>query len=28
LGADGLPLPLRSAMRLTAKVMTKSSYWL
>jgi len=28
LGADALPLPLRSAMRLTARVMTKSSYWL
>jgi len=28
LGADELPFPLRSAMRLTARVMTKSSYWL
>jgi ubiquinone biosynthesis monooxygenase Coq7 len=28
LGADELPLALRSVMRLTAKVMTKSSYWL
>ena len=28
LGADELPLPLRSAMRLTSRVMTKSSYWL
>jgi ubiquinone biosynthesis monooxygenase Coq7 len=28
LGADELPFPLRSAMRLTSKVMTKSSYWL
>jgi 3-demethoxyubiquinol 3-hydroxylase len=28
LGADELPFPLRSAMRLTSRVMTKSSYWL
>jgi ubiquinone biosynthesis monooxygenase Coq7 len=28
LGGDELPLPLRWAMRLTSKVMTKSSYWL
>ena len=28
LGAQELPFPLRSAMRLTSKVMTKSSYWL
>jgi len=28
LGAEELPFPLRSAMRLTARVMTKSSYWL
>jgi ubiquinone biosynthesis monooxygenase Coq7 len=28
LGADELPFLLRSAMRLTSRVMTKSSYWL
>jgi len=28
LGADELPLLLRSAMRLTSRVMTRSSYWL
>jgi ubiquinone biosynthesis monooxygenase Coq7 len=28
LGADELPFPLRSAMRLTSRLMTKSSYWL
>ena len=28
LGADELPFPLRSAMRWTSRVMTKSSYWL
>jgi ubiquinone biosynthesis monooxygenase Coq7 len=28
LGAEELPFPLRSAMRLTSRVMTKSSYWL
>jgi ubiquinone biosynthesis monooxygenase Coq7 len=28
LGADELPFALRSAMRLTSRVMTKSSYWL
>jgi len=28
LGADELPLPLRLAMRLTARIMTRSSYWL
>ena len=28
LGADALPFPLRSAMRLTSRVMTGSSYWL
>jgi 3-demethoxyubiquinol 3-hydroxylase len=28
LGADRLPLPLRAAMRLTAQVMTRSSFWL
>jgi len=28
LGADELPFPLRGAMRLTSRVMTKSSYWL
>jgi ubiquinone biosynthesis monooxygenase Coq7 len=28
LGADELPFPLRSAMRLTSRAMTKSSYWL
>jgi ubiquinone biosynthesis monooxygenase Coq7 len=28
LGADELPFPLRSAMRLTSRVMTKSSFWL
>jgi 3-demethoxyubiquinol 3-hydroxylase len=28
LGADELPLPLRSAMRLTSRVMTASSFWL
>jgi len=28
LGADELPFPLRSAMRLTSRVMTKTSYWL
>jgi ubiquinone biosynthesis monooxygenase Coq7 len=28
LGADELPFPLRWAMRLTSRVMTKSSYWL
>jgi ubiquinone biosynthesis monooxygenase Coq7 len=28
LGAEELPFPLPSAMRLTSRVMTKSSYWL
>lgn len=28
LGAEELPFPLRSAMRLTSRVMTGSSYWL
>ena len=28
LGADELPFLLRAAMRLTARVMTRSSYWL
>jgi ubiquinone biosynthesis monooxygenase Coq7 len=28
LGADELPFLLRSAMRLTSRVMTRSSYWL
>lgn len=28
LGAEELPFPLRSAMRLTSRVMTRSSYWL
>ena len=28
LGAADLPAPLRSAMRLTSRVMTHSSYWL
>jgi ubiquinone biosynthesis monooxygenase Coq7 len=28
LGGDELPFPLRWAMRLTSKLMTKSSYWL
>jgi ubiquinone biosynthesis monooxygenase Coq7 len=28
LGAAPLPLPLRAVMRLTARVMTRSSYWL
>jgi ubiquinone biosynthesis monooxygenase Coq7 len=28
LGADELPFPLRSAMRWTSRIMTKSSYWL
>lgn len=27
LGADELPFPLRSAMRLTSRVMTRCSYW-
>ena len=28
LGADELPLPLRLGMRLTSRIMTRSSYWL
>ncbi len=28
LGADELPFPLRSAMRLASRVMTRSAYWL